>query len=214
MKTTYSLGDTVECGIDEAGRGCFWGPLVAGAVIWSSEDDWTDEHRELSPFIKDSKKIPKAKRSAIAAGIQSLAVDWGVGLVEAKEINEKGMTWANREAFRRAMASMYTGLEPELLLIDGILNLPEEDLALRGQKQECIVGGDGLYLPIAAASILAKHGRDTWVEEWSLNPEHQVYAEQYDLLSNMGYGTAKHREGLKKYGAHEEHRSQFIRNWL
>lgn len=208
MRVTYSLGNTIECGIDEAGRGCFWGPLVAGAVIWAPEDEWTDEHRELSPFIKDSKKIPKAKRSAIAAGIQSLAVDWGVGFVEAKEINEQGMTWANREAFRRALASMYTGLEPELLLIDGILNLPSET------RQECIIGGDGLYLPIAAASILAKNGRDSWVEEWSLKPEHEVFAERYDLLSNMGYGTAKHREGLKTYGAHELHRTQFIRNWL
>jgi ribonuclease HII len=213
MKAAYSLGSMIECGIDEAGRGSFWGPLVAGAVIWAPEDDWTDEHRELSPFIKDSKKIPKSKRSAIAAGIQGLAVDWGIGFVEAKEINEKGMTWANREAFRRAMGSMYTGLEPELLLIDGILNLPDEDLA-KDQKQECIVGGDGLYLPIAAASILAKHGRDTWVEEWCSRPGNEVYAGYYDLLSNMGYGTAKHRDGLKEKGAHEQHRTQFIRNWL
>ena len=60
MKTTYSLGDTVEMGIDEAGRGCFWGPLAAGAVIWAPEDDWTDEMRELVPHIRDSKKIAKA----------------------------------------------------------------------------------------------------------------------------------------------------------
>ena len=208
MKITYSLGDTIECGIDEAGRGCFWGPLAAGAVIWAPEDEWTDEHRELCPLIKDSKKVTKAARPSIAAGIQSLAVDWGIGFVEASEINEKGMSWANQEAFRRALAACHSGLEPEMLLIDGILRLPELP---DGMRQTCIVGGDDLYMPIAAASILAKNGRDSWVEEWCST--NQVCADRYDLLSNMGYGTVKHREGLKNYGAHELHRTQYIRNW-
>ena len=212
MQTTYSLGDTIEIGIDEAGRGCFWGPIVAGAVIWAPEDEWTDEHREVAPLIKDSKTIPKKKRTAIAAAIQALAVDWGVGFVTATEINEKGMTWSNQEAFRRAMAACYSGLEPELLLIDGVLGLPD----LPGDtRYQCIPGGDGLYLPIAAASILAKDGRDTWVEEWSAaSKENEAVAESYDLLSNMGYGTVKHRGGLKLKGPHTEHRTQFIRNWL
>jgi ribonuclease HII len=207
MKTAYSIGETVEMGIDEAGRGCFWGPIVAGAVIWPPEEEWTDEHRELVPFIRDSKKTTKAARPRIAAGIQSLAVDWGVGFVTSTEVNDRGMTWANQEAFRRAIDACYTGLDPELLLIDGVLGLPDTQL-----RYECIPGGDGLYIPIAAASILAKHGRDSWVTEWS--KEHPVTAERYDLLSNMGYGTVKHREGLKKWGAHELHRGLFIRNWL
>jgi ribonuclease HII len=207
MKTTYSLGDTVEMGIDEAGRGCFWGPLAAGAVIWAPEDDWTDEMRELVPHIRDSKKIVKSARSTIAAGIRSLAVDWGVGFVGANEIDEKGMTWANREAFRRAMAACDSGLEPELLLIDGILGLPDE-----GVRYECIIRGDDEYIPIAAASILAKEGRDSWVETWCA--ENGVAAGRYDLLSNMGYGTVKHRNALKEFGAHELHRKQFIRNWI
>jgi ribonuclease HII len=205
MKTSYSIGETVEIGIDEAGRGCFWGPLVAGAVIWPPEDDWTDEHREIVPFIRDSKKTTKSARPRIAAAIEALAVDWGIGFVTNHEINEHGMTWANQEAFRRAMAACYTGLEPELLLIDGILCLPDK-------RYECIPGGDGLYVPIAAASILAKHGRDSWVEGWS--KDNSVTAGRYDLLSNMGYGTVKHREGLKAWGAHELHRTLFIRNWL
>jgi ribonuclease HII len=120
------------------------------------------------------------------------------------------MTWANQEAFRRAMAACSSGLEPDLLLIDGILGLPQEDI-----KYECIPGGDGMYLPIAAASILAKVGRDRWVTAWANSSDkHKEVALRYDLLSNKGYGTAKHREGLKAHGAHGLHRGQFIRNWL
>jgi ribonuclease HII len=82
-------------------------------------------------------------------------------------------------------------------------------------KYECIPGGDGMYLPIAAASILAKVGRDKWVTEWVNSSEkHKEVASRYDLLNNKGYGTAKHREGLKLHGAHGLHRGQFIRNWL
>lgn len=209
MKTTYSLGECVELGLDEAGRGCFWGPLYAGAVIWPSEDLWTDKHREISPLINDSKKISEKKRDKIAEGIKGAAIDWGVGKVEASEIDEKGMSWANQEAFRRAKAACTTGIQPQLLLIDGILGLPND-----GIKYQCIAGGDGLYLPIAAASILAKVSRDTYVKEWSASEENKLVASHYDLLKNKGYGTAKHRTGLKEHGAHEQHRKQFIRNWL
>lgn len=209
MKTSYSLGQIVEVGIDEAGRGCFWGPIVAGAVIWPPEDEWIDEHREVVPLINDSKKVAKSARPSIAAAIQSLAVDWGVGFVNTDEINKNGMTWANQEAFRRAMGNCFSGLDPELLLIDGILAIPDCEV-----KQECIIGGDSSYVPIAAASILAKHGRDSWVSEWCLeSAEQKEVGDRYDLLSNMGYGTVKHREGLKTYGAHELHRAQYIRNW-
>lgn len=210
MKTTYSLGKAVEMGIDEAGRGCFWGPLYAGAVIWPEEDEWTDKHREVAPKVNDSKKISEKKRDAIAEAIKGAAVKWGVGCVQASEIDEKGMTWANQEAFRRAMHNCIgeEGKVPDLLLIDGILGLPKEDAV----KYQCIAGGDGLYLPIAAASILAKTSRDAYVKEWS-NTNAEVEA-HYGLLKNKGYGTAKHREGLKAHGAHEQHRKQFIRNWL
>jgi len=209
MKTTYSLGEAVEIGIDEAGRGCFWGPIFAGAVIWPPEEDWTPEHTEIAPFIKDSKKIPEKKRGKIADTIKSLAIDWGVGQVSANEIDEKGMTWANQEAFRRAMGACSSGLTPDLLLIDGVLGLPDSTV-----KFQCIAGGDGLYLPIAAASILAKVSKDAYVKEWCSLDENKDVAGYYDLLKNKGYGTAKHREGLKNHGAHEQHRKQFIRNWL
>ena len=208
MKTTYSLGEAVEIGVDEAGRGCFWGPLYAGAVIWPPEDEWTDKHREVAPRVNDSKKISEKKRDAIAEAIKGAATKWGVGIVEASEIDEKGMSWANQEAFRRAMNACALDTKPDLVLIDGILGFPKED----NIKFQCIAGGDGLYLPIAAASILAKTSRDNYVKEWcSKNADIEAY---YGLLKNKGYGTAKHREGLKAHGAHEQHRRQFIRNWL
>jgi ribonuclease HII len=206
MKTTYSLGNAIEVGLDEAGRGCFWGPLCAGAVIWPPEEEWTDEYRELAPQIRDSKKLSEKKRSSLEHAIQGLAIDWGVGFVDPSEIDGKGMTWANQEAFRRAIAACSSGVEPDLLLIDGILGLPEKEIPF-----ECIPGGDDLYLPIAAASILAKVGRDRWVAEWS--SKNSEVAGRYDLLNNKGYGTAKHREGLKKHGSHDLHRKLFIRNW-
>jgi len=211
MKTTYSLGEAVEMGIDEAGRGCFWGPLYAGAVIWPPEDEWTDKHREVAPKVNDSKKISEKKRDSIAKEIEGALKYCGVGRVDASEIDERGMTWANQEAFRRAMRNCYVGKIPDLVLIDGILGFPKED----NVKHQCIAGGDGLYLPIAAASILAKVSRDNYVKEWcSASDENKLIETRYGLLKNKGYGTAKHREGLKAHGAHEQHRKQFIRNWL
>lgn len=211
MKTTYSLGKAVEMGIDEAGRGCFWGPLYAGAVIWPPEDEWTDKHREVAPKVNDSKKISEKKRDLIAKEIEGALTYYGIGRVEASEIDERGMTWANQEAFRRAMRNCYVDKVPDLLLIDGILGLPKEDAV----KYQCITGGDGLYLPIAAASILAKVSRDNYVKTWSsASDENKAIEQRYGLLKNKGYGTAKHREGLKAHGSHEQHRSQFIRNWL
>jgi ribonuclease HII len=213
MKTTYSLGKAVEVGIDEAGRGCFWGPLYAGAVIWPPEEEWTDKQREVAPKINDSKKISEKKRDAIAKEIKEVATKWGIGYVTSSEIDEKGMSWANQEAFRRALRSCTseTNITPDLLLIDGILGLPRED----NLKFQCIPGGDGIYLPIAAASILAKVSRDTYVKEWcSSTDENKLVEQQYKLLKNKGYGTSGHRDGLKTYGAHEQHRKQFIRNWI
>jgi len=207
MKTTYSLGEAVELGLDEAGRGCFWGPIFAGAVIWPPEEEWTDDHREIAPQINDSKKISEKNRDSIAGAIQGLAIDWGIGQVNTFEIDEKGMTWANQESFRRAMAACSSGLEPDLLLIDGILGLPDSTAPF-----QCIPGGDGMYLPIAAASILAKVSRDNFVKEWCSRNED--IATKYDLVKSKGYGTKQHRQGLKDHGAHEFHRKLFIRNWI
>ena len=96
----------IECGIDEAGRGSLWGPLYAAAVIWSPESEWNDEVKNLSELIKDSKKISKKKRNIIYHGIIKQAVSYGIGIVTAEEIDEMGMTKANKTAFHRAFCNL------------------------------------------------------------------------------------------------------------
>jgi ribonuclease HII len=205
LKTCHTDDSVIEAGIDEAGRGCFWGPIMAGALIWPKEDDWTNAHRELMPNVCDSKKIAPKKRELICEKIKSLANSWGVGSVTAKEIDEQGITWANQEAFRRALLQL--SVNPERIIIDGTIGLP----GFEGEQHN-IVEGDNTYLHVAGASILAKVAHDKMVIEFcDKNPECQ---EHYSMLSGHGYGTAKHREGLKKYGAHELHRKTFIYNWV
>ena len=204
LKSRYAADSKEEVGIDEAGRGCLWGPLVAAAVQWPDESAWTDEIRVISGQIKDSKKVTPKRRAILEEAIKKHAVAWGVGRVEAAEIDTVGMTKANRLAFQRALDS--TGKTPGRILIDGILGL--------GSGIEEIVepNGDGTYLAIAAASILAKEAHDRMVKDicatdTSLN-------EKYALLSSKGYGTLKHRNAIKEHGMHSEHRKLFLRKLL
>jgi ribonuclease HII len=103
LRSRYNYEDSVlECGIDEAGRGSFWGPMMAGAVIWPHEDSWTDAHREIAPKLKDSKKVTPKRRAVLDEQIRGLAIGWGIGVVTAREIDDNGVSWANRMAFVRA----------------------------------------------------------------------------------------------------------------
>ena len=201
----------IECGIDEAGRGCLWGPLYAAAVIWAPESEWLDEQKLLAPMIQDSKKLSAKKRKVVAQEIQNYAIAYGIGSVSASEIDKIGMTAANRLVFQRALENL--GMEPDRLLIDGILPMQIEVLEhLNICEQETIVEGDTLYLPIAAASILAKEARDSWVENYL--QQNRGLDEKYSLESSKGYGTCKHRNGILKHGTHAEHRNLFLRKLL
>ena len=219
----HTNDDVVECGMDEAGRGSFWGPLMAGAVVWSADID-----SKITSQIRDSKRISPAKRERIADEIKKVAVAWGVGSVSAAEIDENGVQWANQEAFRRALAALRSGsaiaaaggagdtaaptapVEPGRLLIDGVIGIGDDPVEDR--EAHNIIDGDALYVPIAAASILAKVEHDRWVCSYCAeNPE---CAERYNLLSCKGYGTAKHREGLGVHGAHELHRRTFVKKYV
>jgi ribonuclease HII len=207
LKSRWREDEIEEIGIDEAGRGSFWGPIMAGAVILPKESEWTVQQQELFQLFRDSKKISPTKRLKIEASIKELIPLWSVGRVDASEINEKGITWANQEAFRRAIYALPVSHESCRLLIDG--TLPIEDW--KGH-QEVIIEGDNQYMAIAAASILAKVGHDRWIQEY-IN-EHPECEERYHLSSSKGYGTAKHREGIRIYGGHELHRNIYIQNWL
>jgi ribonuclease HII len=195
-----------EAGIDEAGRGCLWGPLMAAAVIWPDESTWTDEIRSISATIKDSKKVTAKRRAVLEEQIKQHAIAWAVGRVEAEEIDTLGMTRSNRLAFERALNGL--PCQVERVLIDGILGIaPRENL-----EQIVEAKGDGTYLAIAAASILAKESRDRIVNEvCAATPELDT---KYHLLSSKGYGTVKHREGIKTHGLEIGHRRLFLRKLL
>lgn len=211
LKVRFEEDTSIEMGVDEAGRGCLWGPLYAGAVIWPPEDEWLDEHREISPLICDSKKISEKKRQSLAAAIENLAISYGVGVVQAQEIDLLGMTAANRLAFVRAIEA--NSVQADRLLLDGTLDLTDAECeSLHANECTTVVDGDATYLPIAAASILAKVHRDSWVKTYV--EQHPQLQEHYNLLSNKGYGAEKHRQGILKHGVHEEHRRLFLRKLL
>lgn len=211
LKLRFAQDSKLEMGVDEAGRGCLWGPLYAASVIWTREDEWSEEHREITPLIRDSKLLSEKKREYLANAIQFLAIGFGVGSVLPQEIDTMGMSAANRLAFMRAIQD--NAVPAERLLIDGCLPLLEDSLSeVEAEEQETVVDGDALYVPIAAASILAKYSRDTWVKEYVAN--HPTLETNYGLLSNKGYGTEKHRQGILKHGVHEEHRRLFLRKLL
>ena len=211
LKTRYQDDQLIEMGIDEAGRGCLWGPIYAAAVIWAPEDEWTEEHREIAPQIKDSKKLSEKKRDYVATAIQSLALDYGVGSVSAQEIDQNGMSYANRLSFKRAIDA--SSILPDRVIVDGTLTIEKEWIREKGITESLtIVDGDAKYIPIAAASILAKTAHDQWVKDYLVT--HGDLEEKYNLLSSKGYGTEKHRAGILQYGAEQEHRRLFLRKLL
>lgn len=208
LKSRHTNDGLVEVGIDEAGRGCLWGPLVAAAVIWPEENTWTEEVRNISQQIKDSKKIPAKRRKLLEAAIKQYAIGWSLGKVEANEIDSLGMTTSNRLAFERALSGLTLPSGPKRILIDGLIPICTQEQV----EQVVEPNGDGTYLSVAAASILAKEGRDTIVSE--LCKDNPSLDEKYALLNSKGYGTLKHREGIKRHGMDERHRRLFLRKLL
>jgi len=206
LSRRYAEDGKVEAGLDEAGRGSFWGDLYAAAVIWPDEATWTDEIKALVPNIKDSKKLSAKKRDKVADEIRRLAVDWAVGSVTAAEIDTNGIQWANKQAFHRAIDGLVRK-KPQRALIDGILPIVRDNMEV-----VTVVDGDAQFIPIAAASILAKVGHDRWLQ--GRCDEDLSLITKYDLLSCKGYGTARHRLGIQTHGLHQEHRRSFIRTTL
>jgi ribonuclease HII len=210
LSARFKDDSVIEIGIDEAGRGSFWGPIMAGAMILPPESTWTDKQKALIGQLKDSKKISPKKRERLADEIKELIPKTAVGIVTAQEINTNGITWANMEAFRRAAKNIsltQEELDSARLVIDGTLQIEGWEC-----DQELVVDGDAEYLAIAGASILAKVEHDRWITRFC--EDHPDCNDRYDLLKCKGYGTAKHREGIRNYGAHELHRTLYVQNWL
>lgn len=178
----------IEAGCDEAGRGCLAGPVHAAAVILP--------RNYKNKLLNDSKQLSKKKRLILRNEIEKDAIAYGVGIVDNNEIDEINILNASFLAMHRAIDNLKQ--TPELLLIDG-----NRFKAFKEIPHECIIKGDGKFLSIAAASILAKTYRDEFMEQ-----AHQKHPE-YDWSSNKGYPTKKHREAIKQVGITDLHRKSF-----
>lgn len=187
LKNYYEQG-RVESGCDEAGRGCLAGSVYAAAVILPP-----DYHNER---LNDSKKLTARQRYALRQDIERDAVAWAVGVVTPQEIDQINILNASILAMHRALDQLQ--VRPEAIIVDGNRFKPYRDL-----PHITIVKGDGKYLSIAAASILAKTYRDDEMVRLA-----QEYPD-YDWQHNMGYPTRKHREAIRQHGITPYHRRTF-----
>ena len=187
LKGHYYEG-RIEAGCDEAGRGCLAGSVYAAAVILPP-----DYQNEL---LNDSKQLTEKRRYELREIIKRDAVAWAVGIVTPEEIDKINILNASILAMHRALDQLK--VRPEAIIVDGNRFKPYQKL-----PYTTIVKGDGKYLSIAAASILAKTYRDDYMNE--LAKEYP----QYDWLSNKGYPTKKHREAIKQYGITPFHRKSY-----
>ena len=188
MLKRYHTKGILEAGCDEAGRGCLAGPVVAAAVI-------LDPNIQIDG-LDDSKKLTERKREALRPIIESNVLAWAVGVVDHQEIDRINILNASFLAMHRALDQL--SVRPEELLIDG-----NRFKAYQNITHHCMIKGDGRFLPIAAASILAKTHRDEIMVEM-----HHRYPD-YHWDQNKGYPTKTHRTGIRIFGASPLHRTSF-----
>ena len=188
MLLPYLQKDRIECGCDEAGRGCLAGPVFAAAVILPIDF--------LSEELNDSKQLSEKQRYALRPIIEKHAIAFGVGIVSAGEIDEINILNASFLAMHRAIERL--GIVPEHLLIDGNRFRNKTDI-----PHTCIIKGDGKYMSIAAASVLAKTYRDDYMDDL-----HKLYPD-YGWNKNKAYPTKFHREALARLGVTPYHRKTF-----
>lgn len=188
MLKSYFDKNLIEAGCDEAGRGCLAGPVYASAVILPKN--------YKNKWLNDSKKLSDKDRYELRPEIEDQAICWAIGIVDHKEIDEINILNASFLAMHRAVDKLKT--KPELLLIDG-----NRFKAYKKIPHQCIIKGDGKFLSIAAASILAKTYRDDHMQVMA-----KKYPE-YNWDNNMGYPTKKHRDAIRKHGVTPIHRLTF-----
>ena len=188
MLKSHYYESLIEAGCDEAGRGCLAGSVYAAAVI-------LPPHYQ-NELLNDSKKLTAKKRYALREEIERDAIAWAVGIVTPEEIDKINILNASFLAMHRALDQLK--VRPEAVIVDGNRFKPYQDL-----PSTTIVKGDGKYLSIAAASILAKTYRDDYM--LSLAEEYP----QYDWQSNMGYPTKKHRQAIREHGITPYHRKSY-----
>ena len=185
-RAARKLGWTRIAGLDEAGRGALFGPVVAAAVILNP--------KRRIVGLDDSKKLAAERRTELAERIRQYAVAWSVAEIDAQRIDAWNIYQASRQAMTAALEQL--SIQPDYLLIDAM----QLDVLI---EQKSLIKGDGRSVSIAAASILAKTHRDARMEEWDA-----VYP-QYGLAQHKGYGTPDHLEALRIYGPTPLHRHSF-----
>ena len=178
----------IEAGCDEAGRGCYAGPVFAAAVILPVNF--------YHPLLNDSKKLSEKQRAELAPIIKSNAIAWAIASQTAAEIDASNILKASIKCMHLALDQLKK--RPQLIAVDGNRFYPYKKI-----PHQTIVKGDGKYAHIAAASILAKTARDAYMEN-----AHVQYP-NYGWDKNKGYGTAVHRAAIEKYGLCFEHRKSF-----
>ena len=188
MLASHYYEGKIEAGCDEAGRGCLAGSVYAAAVILP--DGYQNE------LLNDSKQLSEKKRYQLREIIERDAVAWAVGIVTPEEIDKINILNASILAMHRALDQLK--VRPEAIIVDGNRFKPYQKL-----PHTTIVKGDGKYLAIAAASILAKTYRDDYMNQLA-----EEYP-QYDWLSNKGYPTKKHREAIRQFGVTPYHRKSY-----
>jgi len=191
MLEIYYTKNKIEVGCDEAGRGCLAGPVFAAAVILPK--DYSNS------LLNDSKQLSEKKRDQLRVDIERVAIAWAVASYSPVEIDEVNILNASFLSMHRALDQLI--IRPELLLVDGNRFKPYQDI-----PHHCIVKGDGKFLSIAAASILAKTHRD----EFMLNIDKDY--PQYYWKKNKGYPTLQHKMAIQEHGLTPHHRKTFNSN--
>lgn len=187
MLARYPSNKTI-CGVDEAGRGCLAGPVVAAAVILPKDFSHN--------WLNDSKQLSQEQREILRPIIEEHAISYGVGIIDNTIIDEVNILQATFLAMHQAIA--FLKKKPTLLLIDGNRFKPYENI-----KHETVIQGDGIFMEIAAASILAKTYRDELMLQLHNEFPH------YEWQNNKGYPTLKHRKAIQDFGDCKYHRKSF-----
>ena len=195
--------DKIEVGLDEAGRGCLFGPVCVAGVIWLDEDPIQDDK---DYEIKDSKKVSEKKRTLLKDYIKDNAIAYSIQLIHHEDIDKYNILNATMTGMHKCLDEITDLLSIDTILVDGNHFDFYSDNNDNYINHVCVIDGDNTYKSIAAASILAKTYRDEWIHKLvDENPE----LEKYDLRNNKGYGTKKHLDAIKKYGITEWHRKSF-----
>ena len=194
--------DVLCAGVDEVARGCLFGRVYAAAVIWrdsSDLDKLLNILRIKNIKLKDSKKLSRKDREFLRYYIENLSLDYSVGWCDSGEVDSLNISNATFKSMHKALDKLT--IIPEMILVDGNRFKKYKDI-----EHECIIKGDSKITSISAASILAKVYHDQYIIDLiKKHPE----LKKYDLHSNMGYGTKKHLDAIKKHGITKYHRKTF-----